>query len=206
VDQDNVNAIIAGVVPALVLTLLGFASRGAAGPGQLRYSRVWRGFSLFLAIVPPLGVLALAIFQKKPFEPSELATVIALAVFFPALSAPLLLEFLRVRHDYDDVRLAFRSPWTRHRDVRWADVASLRWRKMAKWLDLRTRDGVVVHISPMLVGLRPFADVALARIPPEVLEAHGEGRDVLLVMASGKGSDLLTSPLPPAQILITPRR
>jgi hypothetical protein len=115
------------------------------------------------------------------------------------------LEFVRVQHGFDDVGLTFRSPFSRHRHLAWSDVASVRWRKMMKWLDLRTSGGTTVHISPLLGGLQPFAEKALARIPPAVLVGCSDGRAVLQVMAAGAAGELVTSPLPPERLMTTVR-
>jgi hypothetical protein len=134
--------------------------------------------------------------------------VLFLLLFFPTLCTPLVLEFFRVRHHFDQEGLAFRSPWSQHRHIAWSNVASVKWRRAAKWLDLRTHDGMVVHLSPWLAGLKPFAALALARIPSAVLTASAEGRAALQVMSAGAGGALMMSPLAPEQLLTTlpPRR
>jgi hypothetical protein len=84
-------------------------------------------------------------------------------------------------------------------------VSEIKWRHMMKWLDVRAGEGVVVHLSPLLRGLGPFADVALSRIPPEVLAASPEGRAALEVLSAGGAGDLIASPLKPSQLLATVR-
>ena len=194
-------AVIVAVVP-LVLALLARGSLASVASGEIRYGRLLRWFSLIIGLVPPLAVIAAVLFvQKRPLRPDERLPVILLIVMFPGLALPLVVEFFRVRHSYDDAGLVFRSPWSRHRRIAWVDVASVRWRRVAKWLDIKTNTGAIIHISPWLAGLRMFADVALARIPSVVLIAQPEGRAVLQLMSAGVAKELMTSPLTPEKLL-----
>ena len=95
----------------------------------------------------------------------------------------------------------FQSPWSKYRWIAWADVVTVRWRRVAKSLTLKTRAGVKVSLSPWVAGLRPFGDVALARIPAAVLAAHPEGRVVLQLMSAGVAAELMTSPEAPERLL-----
>jgi hypothetical protein len=196
-----VTAVVVAVVP---LVLAGLSRAGALAivkPGELRYSRALRWFASLMALLPPLGVCALLLFVNKPTSPGDRLAFVGLLVFFPALAAPLVLEFVRVRHTYDDAGVSIRSPWSKHREFSWTDVSSLRWRKIAKWFDIKTHQGVTFHVSPWLAGLQRFADVALARIPSAVVAAHPEGRAVLMLMSAGRANDLMTEQLPPEQLL-----
>jgi hypothetical protein len=204
VDSNNVSMALTALVVPLVLAWLSRAGAlASAKPGELRYGRVPRWFSLLMGLLPPLGVLFILMMQRRPLRPDERIAVLLLLLFFPGVCAPLVLEFYRVRHTFDQEGLMFRSPWSKHRRVTWSDVASLKWRRFAKWLDIRTHDGVIIHITPWLAGLRPFADVALARIPAVVLTTCPEGRAVLEIMSAGAGSALMTSPLTPDRIIAT---
>jgi hypothetical protein len=193
--------ITAAVVP-LVLALLGRGASARVQPGELRYSRALRWFSLLIGLLPSLGVLAIVLFvQKRPLRPDERLPVVLIVAMFLALALPMVLEFLRVRHRYDDSGLSFQSPWSKNRHIAWADVSSARWRPMWKSLDLKTHAGATVHLSPWLAGLRPFADVALARIPSAVLTANPQVRAVLLLMSAGVAGELMMSPLTPEKLL-----
>jgi hypothetical protein len=206
----NVDAVTPALIALLVPAALGALARAGglarARPGELRYSRALRWIGVLLAVLPPLAMAAAILFaQKRPLRPDERLPVVLLFVFAPVLMAPVVLELVRVRHSYDEVGFDFRSPWSRHRHVAWSDVASLRWRKVMKSLDLRSSGGTTLHISPLLGGLEPFAELALARIPPAVLAGCPDCRAVLRVMAAGAAGDLLTSPLTPEQLLTTVR-
>ena len=194
-----------GVVVAVVPLVLTFLSRGSLAsvePGDLRYSRLLRWFSLLIGLVPSLAVLTIVLFrQKRSLPPDERVAVVILVVMFPALALPMVVEFLRVRHRYDDEGLTFRSPWSKHRRIAWIDVASVRWRPVWKSLDLKTHAGVTVHLSPWLAGLKAFGNVALARIPAVVLTTQPEGRAVLQLMSAGVAGELMMSPLTPEKLL-----
>src|SRR5215831_13129846 len=162
-NVDTVTPVlIALVVPAALAALAKTGGLTRARPGELRYSRALRWIGVLLAVLPPLALAAVILFlQKRPLRPDERLPLVVLFVFAPVLMAPVVLEFVRVRHGYDDVGFTFRSPWSKHRHVAWSDVASVRWRRMMKWLDLRTSGGTTLHISPLLGGLQPFAELAL---------------------------------------------
>jgi len=200
-----VDPIALGIIAAVVPMVLALVSRGAVArvqPGELRYSRGLRWFSLLIGLLPSLAVVTIVLFiQKRPLRPDERLPVVLIVVLFPALALPMVLEFFRVRHRYDDAGLSFESPWSKNRRVAWADVASMRWRPMWKSLDLKTHAGVTVHLSPWLAGVGPFADVALARIPPVVLTADPQARAVLLLMSAGVAGELMMSPLTPEKLL-----
>jgi urease gamma subunit len=60
---------------------------------------------------------------------------------------------------------------------------------------------VTVRISPFISGLKPFADVALARIPANVLAGDPDGRTVLQLMSAGAAAELMTSPASAQELL-----
>jgi len=205
---DPISLAAVAIVVPLALALLARGSLASVASGEIRYGRLFRWFSLLMGLVPSLGVLVIVLFvQKRPLRPDERLPVVLLIVLFPAIALPLVVEFFRVRHRYDDAGIDFRSPWTKHRRIAWVDVASVRWRRVWKWLDIKTNAGAVVHLSPWLAGLKPFADVALARIPSVVLTAQPEGRAVLQLMSAGVAGELMMSPLTPEKLLAerTPR-
>ncbi|HXU04733.1 MAG TPA: hypothetical protein VN903_27410 [Polyangia bacterium] len=201
---------IAIVVPLVVPLMVGLA-RGsglsAAKPGELRYSRGLRWLGLSLFALPPLGLLAILVFVSQPLRPEDRAPFVAMLIGFPLLAAPLVLEFFRVRHRFDDARFSFRSPWSKHRDVAWTDVASLKWRKFMKSLDLKSNGGQTFRISPLVAGLPAFGDMALAHIPAAVLTAYPEGRAILQIMSAGAAGKLMFDDATPERLLaaITPR-
>jgi hypothetical protein len=198
--MDYTTTAVVAAVP-LVLALLSGGALAVVEPGEIRYARLLRWFSLLGALVPPLGILAILSFvQKRPLRPDERVPVVLLMLLFPGLSLPLVLEFFRVHHRFDDAGLSFRSPWTKHRRIAWTDIASVQWGRFAKWLNLKTHAGANLHLSPVLAGLKPFANQALARIPSVVLAAHPEGRAVLQLMAAGRAGELVTSPLSPEKL------
>jgi hypothetical protein len=202
-DSNTVSiAIISVVVPLLIAWMARAGAAGAVAPGEIRYSRAFRWGTLFLGFAPSTGVAVLAALQKDPITPEVLRTVVLLMLFFPTVAAPLLLEFLLVRHRFNDVGLAYHSPWSQERFLEWSEVTSARWRKYAKWLDLRTRSGVTVHLSPLLSGLGLFGATALVRIPADVLLASSpDARAVLRLMALGQAGPLLMSQESPEQVL-----
>lgn len=202
-DDSNLVtiALVAFIVPVLIAWMARAGAMGVVKPGEVRYARAFRWGTLLLAFAPPLGVAVLAAAQEAPLGPNEVKTVALLMLFFPAIASPLLLEFLRVRHRFNAVGLAYHSPWTAERFLEWSEVTAVRWRQHMKWLDLVTKAGVTVHLSPLLSGLGPFADTASAQIPGSVLEASSpDARAVLRLMSLGQAGPLLVSSQSPVKL------
>jgi hypothetical protein len=192
--SGTIPLVVAIVVPLVLSGLVSAGARSRPALGQLCYPPAWRWFSLAMTILPPIFFASLALLQQRPLAPKDVASLLGVILFILAIAMPLLLEVVRVRHVFDEAGLSFHSPWSRDRSLRWSSVSSLEWRSVIKWLDLRTSDGVTVHISPALSGLEAFAERALASLPPEVLAAASrQARLVLQVMAAGKAGALMTS-------------
>jgi hypothetical protein len=197
-----VPLVIALVVP-LVLRWIASGSPPAGKPGVLLYSRRARMFALLFCVVPPL-VLSVAALASGLKHPGDLASFLGLVLFFPALSLPLALEFYRVAIRFDAAGIQVASPWSRRRTLPWTEVRSVRWRKMAKWLDLAGTGGVV-HVSPMLTGLDEFARACRASLAPELL-ADREAGSVLALLEQGRASELMWASEPPSRLVSGQRR
>jgi len=186
-------------VPVVLGALLRASARATVPPGVLGYSRALKVFGVVMGFLPT--VLIGVVVVLKPPGPKELPEVIGVMLLFSSLMAALLIEVFRVRHSYDDNGVDYRSPWSKHRAMRWADVSEIRWRHGMKWLDLRTAGGVVIHLSPFLSGLDGFARIALARIPREVVGCSPAGRAALEPMIARQGRVLAMSQLTPERAL-----
>jgi len=197
-------AVAIGLPIILPLLLLGLSRAGALAAvqiGELRYARTFRWFGLLFLLIPTLGLLTIFIFLSEPLDRSGFVSFLSLLVFFLAGGLAMVLEFFRVRHRYDDTGLSFRSPWSRHRHLAWTDVQSIKWRRFMKSLDIETVSGATARMSPWLSGLKPFADVALARLPSVVLSSCPQARVVLQLMSAGAAGTLMTDERSPEQIL-----
>src|SRR5262249_39250418 len=117
---------------------------------------------------------------------------VALLLFFPTLTLPLVIEFYRVSISFDDAAIHVSSPWSRRRTLLWSEVRTVRWRSVAKWLDLRTERSVV-HISPWLVGLEAFAAACKKHLPAEVLSRNPQTANVLVLMEQGRAGELMSA-------------
>lgn len=181
------------VVAAVVPLVLGWLMKSrAVTPNTLAYSTTVKVFGLVVMLAPPLLVVAALVLQPAPLKPEDVGPLVGIIVMFAALGGPLALEFFRVQHQFDAEGITFRSPWSTERRLAWRDVTALKWRPQLKWLDLHGAPGLApLHLSPMLGGLQPFAELVLQRLPPEVLAASPEGRRALELMAKGQAGALL---------------
>ena len=206
--MDLDEALPAFSVALLVPLILAWLSRAGglsrAKPGELRYSRMFRWLALIVTIAPTLGVVAIYLLSQRAqqtLDTGERVAFIGMLFCFPALGLPLVIEFFRVRHGFDERGLSFRSPWSRARHIAWNDVASLKWRQIMKWLDIETVAGTKIHLSPWLAGTRAFAETALEHLPPVVLDRYPNERAALQLMVVGHTWALMTENLSPAEIL-----
>jgi hypothetical protein len=183
--------------------LVRLARAGGAGakPGELCYSRPLCWLAVASLLVPTLAMLAVLVFLDDPLRPQDRVQAMEFVAIFCVLTGPLLLEFFRVRHSFDDAGLIFRSPWSKHRSIAWSDVASLRWNGFTKMLNLIGTGGHTFRVSPLLSGLAAFGDVAQARIGSAVLTASPDGRAVLQLMSAGKAGMLVINAAPPLRVL-----
>lgn len=196
-----IGGLIAVAVP-LVLRLL-VRSGLDDSVGQLRYSRAARFFAAFMLVVPPIVIATAVAFQARPLGPVERFALVPMLLFFPLLCTPMLVEFNRVAHTYDERGWHFRSPWSPSRKLEWLDVVQIRWRPLLKWLDFHPAGGGrPFHLSLMLSGLEGMGQTALAHIAPHVLEGAPDARAVLRIIAGGLGETLMTSSTPPVDLAI----
>jgi len=151
------------LVMSLVMGWLAKARRAAAvtkgarvlthPPTTLVVGIVCTGFFVLVAILA--GIYASAESRWTPYG----------FICFALLSAPLIVEALRVRHELTDEGIVYRALWTRHGMVAWAEVESAHWSPSMKWLALTTRDRRVLRFSGMLNGLDSLALALKERAP-----------------------------------------
>src|SRR6185295_20356991 len=102
-------------------------------------------------------------------------------VLFQAIALPLVLEFYRVIISYDDSGIHVVSPWSRRRTLLWREISVIRWRPIAKWLDLGDGSNVV-HVSPLMSGLDGFATACLSHVPRRSISSDTEGASAITLM------------------------
>jgi hypothetical protein len=194
-----VIAIVAGLTAALIPIALRLLSsttnEGTAGVAM--YSKRARTIALVSALLPPIALSLICALQSM--RPDEWVSVAGMLLLFALVTVPLLLEFFRVKQQYDDRGLDSQSPWSSRRQLTWENVGRVRWRPLLKWLDLHPADGSKpIHISPMLTGLEGLAAAALAGISKEALAHDPSARGVLLMMRHGRAARLVLDPGPDA--------
>lgn len=113
-------------LPPLVLRFL--SQQASLPPGRLRYGRGPKAFALLAGVAPPLAVAAALALQKRPVREDEWLPIAVLVGLLVSLGGPLVLEFFRVNHAYDEHGIDFASPWSPRRRLEWSAVRDLRWR------------------------------------------------------------------------------
>ncbi len=199
-DVWIIGAIVAVALPIVIRLLTSGAARPIE-PGTLRYGKAAKAFGIVITAALPVMVVVILIIEKKPTRAEDVPWILLIISLGLSLGAPLLGEFTRVRIEYDDQVLRIVTPWSRNRHIDWASVQQVRWRASLKWLDFRTADGAVIHVSPLLSGLPAFGEHALKRLPEVAQLSSPEGLAVLMLFARGRGGELVLSPTPPTEMV-----
>jgi hypothetical protein len=88
-----------------------------------------------------------------------------LFVGFACLGAPLIVEYYRVVHRLEEGGLRYTPLLSSPNFMPWTDVKSVRYAQSLKWFRIEGRDGQIVRVSVMLMGLPEFARVLLSKVP-----------------------------------------
>ena len=83
---------------------------------------------------------------------------------FALLGAYLLWEYLQVRYALWPEGFSYRTLSAGRGEARWGEVTAVRWSPSSKWFRIELRDGRVVRISVLMLGLERFARAALAGV------------------------------------------
>lgn len=87
-----------------------------------------------------------------------------------AMSLLLVLEYIVARHRVSGIGMNYGRWFGRRRDLRWADLRSVRYSPLLRWFRLETAGGEVARISAMLMGLPEFAHLLLRHAPAESID------------------------------------
>ncbi len=166
-----------GIAVCVVISILGrlLTMRQPVLPSRdgkftLCYGPVWRGLTWVLVVVPPAGLLALAVLSPPPPEQAWIPYVMAIG--FMAFTVPIEIEVFGVSHQVSDEGIERGSPWTRRPvSIPWRDVRAVRWSASMQWFVVESAKGDRIRVSHYLSGLRPFRERVLARVPPTALDA-----------------------------------
>jgi hypothetical protein len=180
-DAETVGGIIGGAAGgASVALFVWLARRGRPQldqqTGGLTFTYPRYLFWLFagLAIVFPAFVAVMAVIHP-PQDAFERFGVVALFLFVPVLSIPLLWELGRFRLILTPESLDCRPVWRSQRIVEWNDVESISFSNWLSWFVIRARDGWKFRIPVMVNALPVFLQACKAKLPIEALEAARSG-------------------------------
>ena len=103
-------------------------------------------------------------------NPTATGLTTSIFVGLALLGAPLISLYFTDRHEVSDAGLKYNTILGQRREMRWADVTSLRYSLLMKWFELRGADGQVARLSAALKGLPEFARVALPHITADAID------------------------------------
>ena len=158
-----------GAVMALVLGWLARSrqrDRSQAEQSVLRYPRG----TLILGVVCSGFFLSLALLSFL-FPGNDGSYVVSLIFFgFAFLGALLIVEYCRVAHHLEEKGIRSSSWIAGPGFLYWSDIRSVRYSPSMKWFRIEGRDGRILRVSVMLMGLPEFARAILREVPGFAIE------------------------------------
>lgn len=159
---------------ALVMGWLTLSRQHARPPEEqsvLRHPRstlvvgvVCSGFFLALAVLSSL-------FPGKDGSPA----ISLLFVGFACLGAPLIVEYYRVVHHLEEGGIRYSPLISTPGFLPWSDIKSVRYAPSLKWFRIEGRDGRIIRVSVMLMGLPEFARAVLSEVPGSRIDPAARG-------------------------------
>lgn len=124
------------------------------------------------ALRHPRAVLVVGVATSLPFVLAAVASAVALSgkdrwmslafLGFATLGGYLVYEYRVVQYRLTADGFTYRTPFGGAGSARWADVRAAGYSPAMKWFWLELRDGKVVRLSVMIMGLDRFATALLA--------------------------------------------
>jgi hypothetical protein len=125
---------------------------------------------LLLSIVGLLFFWGIAILSIVYPDSDKQNPLIPLAFLGFSLLGVVLLKQYFIDRIYLDPRTLTSKGLIRHRTIRWDEISSIRYSQPAQWFRIEAQDRRVTRVSTMLSGLQDFANVVLAKVPPERID------------------------------------
>ena len=95
----------------------------------------------------------------------------AIFLGFAALSFPLVVDYFTARHILTESGIDFGRLHGKRVFLPWGEITSVKYAYMMKWFVVKTRNGMTVRVSVMLMGLPEFAHYLLELAPVNSIEA-----------------------------------
>jgi hypothetical protein len=149
---------------SLVMGWLSLSRQRARLPAEQSVLRYPQGI-LILGVVCSVFFLSLALLSFLLPGGNGSPTISLLFVGFACLGAPLIAEYYRVVHRLEEGGLRYTPLISSPSFLPWIDVKSVRYAPSLKWFRIEGRDGQIVRVSVMLMGLPEFARVLLSEVP-----------------------------------------
>ncbi|MGA8892017.1 MAG: PH domain-containing protein [Anaeromyxobacteraceae bacterium] len=130
-----------------------------------------------------VAVVAGAAARKEGLSAPGVAVVALVVLAGLAVSAYFLLANQRMRVRVDDGGVERIDP-LRSRRMAWADVERISYNGVSRWFFLAGPAGLKLWVPESMAGIGDFAEVALARVRPEVLKGDDGTHDALEQLVS----------------------
>ena len=146
-------------------------TRVPAEQSVLRYPRS----ILILGAVCSIFFLSLALlsllFPGKDGSPA----ISLIFVGFAFLGAPLIVEYYRVVHHLAEGGIRYSPLISTPGFLPWSAIKSVRYAPSMKWFRIEGRDGRIIRVSVMLMGLPEFARAVLREVPESRIDPSARG-------------------------------
>ena len=128
---------------------------------------------LLLGVVGVLFWWGMSILSIMYPDSDKQSPLIPLAFLGFSLLGVVLLKQYFIDRIYLDPRTLTSKGLIRYRTIRWDEISSIGYSQPAQWFRIEAQDRRVTRVSTMLSGLQDFANVVLAKVPPERIDPRG---------------------------------
>ena len=145
-------------------------ARSHDGGFVLQYGKVWRRFVEWMSILMAGIFVFIAVYVPNKTE-EDLFWLSALALMFTALIVPAAVEVFKTQVIINPgIGIAIDSPWTRSREIVWADVEKIEYSTTLKWFSIRSKTGTVVRVNRYLSGIGVLTGLLADKLEPGLYE------------------------------------
>jgi hypothetical protein len=171
-----------GAIMSLVMGWLSLSRKRARLPAEQSVLRYPQSI-LILGIVCSVFFLSLSLlfflFPGRDGSP----TISLMFIGFAFLGAPLIVEYYRVMHHLEEGGIRYLPLISTPGFLPWSDIKSVRYAPSLKWFRIEGRDGRIIRVSVMLMGLPEFARAVLREVPE--IRIDPVAKDLLQQTAAG---------------------
>lgn len=153
-EATIISGIIGGIIAAILVPYIIRRSRQSSIDGLLVFGDIILAIGCVCLAFVVLSMLAFFYDADAWEKTSELFSIIGIFVGFGACAYYLLSEYFVTSGEFDQDGITFRTPWSGSKKEKWDDLVTAKFNPTHGWYVLGFRNGVIIRLSPLLLGHR----------------------------------------------------